>query len=151
MYISREERAKFKAQKLNEASNTNIDDDIVVEVDGEEIVDTSKSNEEEIIEAPKTSTDMAITDILSTLIKDELEAIEGYNSAITTLRSIINDLGFDTIDDEAINSSIKVLEDISGEEYTHIGQLQEVQKLFNAQADLIANGEEEAKEQLNID
>ena len=90
---------------------------------------------------------MAITDMLSALIKDELEAIEGYNSVISTLRSMMEDPETETDNDNIINS-IKVLEDIAGEEYIHIGQLQEVQKLFNSQTDLIADGEEEAKEQL---
>ena len=148
MYISREERAKLKSKLLKESTKNN--DDIIVEVDGEEIIDTSEAAIEEspeITEAPKTPTDMAITDMLSALIKDELEAIEGYNSAIATLRSIIEDPE-DNADIDKINQSIKVLEDISGEEYIHIGQLQEVQKLFNSQTDLIAEGEEEAKEQL---
>lgn len=146
MYISKEERAKLKANVIKEA----VEDDIVVEVDGEEIIDTSELTTEEKIEsteAPKTPTDMAITDMLSMLIKDELEAIEGYNSAISTLRSIIEDPESGANIDN-INQSIKVLEDIAGEEYIHIGQLQEVQKLFSSQVDLIAEGEEEAKEQL---
>ena len=150
MYISKEERAKLKAKLLKEAVEETAKDDIVVEVDGEEIVDTSEVTTEEKIEsteAPKTPADMAITDMLSTLIKDELEAIEGYNSVISTLRSMMEDPEAE-IDNDNITSSIKVLEDIAGEEYIHIGQLQEVQKLFNSQTDLIAEGEEEAKEQL---
>ena len=147
MYISKEERAKLKAQKINEATETN---DIVVEVDGEEIVDTSEVTTEEKLEsteAPKTPADMAITDMLSALLKDELEAIEGYNSTIASLRSVIEDPEANA-DGNKIDQLIKVLEDIAGEEYIHIGQLQEAQKLFNSQADLIAEGEEEAKEQL---
>ena len=42
MYISKEERAKLKAKMLKEAVEETAKDDIVVEVDGEEIVDTSE-------------------------------------------------------------------------------------------------------------
>ena len=120
MYISKEERAKLKAQKINEATETN---DIVVEVDGEEIVDTSEVTTEEKLEsteAPKTPADMAITDMLSALLKDELEAIEGYNSTIASLRSVIEDPEANA-DENKIDQLIKVLEDIAGEEYIHIG------------------------------
>ena len=74
-------------------------------------------------------------------LKDELEAIDGYNSAVSTLQSLENPDKYEGI--------IKILSDISGEENIHIGQLQEALKTVNEQAELIATGEEEAKEQLS--
>lgn len=149
MYISRAEREEFRKKKLKEA----LEDDIKVKVDDEVVVDTTEETTEEKIkatEAPKTNVDMAITDMLSALIKDELEAIEGYNSAIQTIKSIIDEESeIDNIIKENLLKTIKVLEDIAGEEYMHIGQAQEVQKLFSTQVDLIAEGEKEAQEQLS--
>ena len=149
MYISRAEREEFRRKNLKEA----LEDDIKVEVDDEVVIDTAEETTEEKIEAteaPKTNIDMAITDMLSALIKDELEAIEGYNSAIQTIKSIIDENPeVDDVAKENLLKTIKVLEDISGEEYMHIGQAQEVQKLFSTQVDLIAEGEKEAQEQLS--
>ena len=75
---------------------------------------------------------------LSALIKDEWEAIEGYKNTIVNLQSIG---GFDEI--------VSVLEEIAGEEYVHVGQLQKLSELFSPQADKIADGQEEAERQLS--
>lgn len=136
---------KIKSEPLKEDVE---EDDVKVEVDGEVVVDTSEQTTEEKIDetsAPDTSLDMSISNAISYLIKSELEAIDGYNGSIETIRSY---LGESNIDKLKILGTIKVLEDISGEEHLHIGQLQEVQKQFNSQVELISTGEEEAKEQL---
>lgn len=74
---------------------------------------------------------------LSALIKDEWEAIEGYKSTIINLQSIG---GYDEI--------VSVLEEIAGEEYVHVGQLQRLSEIVAPQANKIADGEEEAEKQL---
>ena len=68
---------------------------------------------------------------------DEYEAIEGYTSAIATARA------------EGYEDVAKVLEDISAEESVHVGQLQEVMKLFDPGAVNVDDGAAEAAEQLN--
>lgn len=136
---------KIKSESLKEDVE---EDDVKVEVDGEVVVDTSEQTTEEKIDetsAPDTSLDMAISNAISYLIKSELEAIDGYNGSIETIRSYLSESNVDKL---KILGTIKVLEDISGEEHLHIGQLQEVQKQFNSQVELISTGEEEAKEQL---
>ena len=77
------------------------------------------------------------------LITDEQEAITGYNNFLSTLsiEAIIP-----TEDAEKIK---KVIADIIKEENTHIGQLMEIQKLFNPYGEEIEKGVEEGQEQLS--
>lgn len=153
--------SKLRASKLLEAEDQpietteveNVEDDIKVEVDGETVVDTSEDepltdgDEEEA--PPATPAAIGISDMMNALIKDELEAIDGYNSAIATLRSEIDtDTEITEADKAKMYKAISVLADISAEEHLHIGQLQEAQKLFNTQVNLIAKGEAEAQEQM---
>ena len=156
--------SKLRASKLLEAddqpaeevSAIDTEDNIKVEVDGETVVDTANEETTEVTEAgtineepPVTAVDIGITDMLNALIKDELEAIDGYNSAISTFRSEIdNNTEISDADKAKVYKAIAVLADISAEEHLHIGQLQEAQKLFNSQVNLIAQGEAEAQEQL---
>ena len=85
---------------------------------------------------------MGASQIMNSLIQDELQAIDGYNSAIQTFRNMEGE------DKDKLERCIKVLSDIAGEENIHVGQLQEAQKLFNEQATLAQDGAEEAKEQI---
>ena len=59
------------------------------------------------------------SDMIGKLIIDEYEAIEGYNNAI--LQAKLEDLP----------DMVAVLKDIQEEENVHVGQLQELLKLFN--------------------
>lgn len=107
----------------------------------ESLCQLNESAEIEIPAIPESGDAIGISSMLNSLIKDELEAIDGYNGAVSTLQSLENPSKYDGI--------IKILSDISGEENIHIGQLQEALKTVNEQAELIATGEEEAKEQLS--
>lgn len=86
-------------------------------------------------EPPEEDKNNAISQMLSDLIKDEWEAIDGYNSTITTLRELG---GHDDI--------IKVLEDIATEEMVHVGELEHCLELIKPQAQQIEDGKEEAAE-----
>ena len=74
--------------------------------------------------------------VISDLIKDEYEAIDGYNSAIATAEAE----GFDDI--------VKVLTEIQAEENIHIGQLQAVMNTLDPNAHLVDDGQQEGIEQL---
>ena len=54
--------------------------------------------------------------MLLNLIKDEWEAIDGYNTAIATLR----------VEDAGYNEILPILKDIVNEEMIHVGQLESV-------------------------
>ncbi len=86
-------------------------------------------------EPPEEDKNNAISQMLSDLIKDEWEAIDGYNSTITTLRELG---GHDDI--------IKVLEDVATEEMVHVGELEHCLELIKPQAQQIEDGKEEAAE-----
>ena len=95
--------------------------------------------------APISGEDNGVASMINSLISDELEAIDGYNGAIQTLKSI------DSMDEEKVNAIIDILTDIAGEENIHVGQLQKAQELVNPQTMLAKEGEKEAEEVINGD
>lgn len=74
---------------------------------------------------------------LNYLIKDELEAVEGYNSVLATWK-----------DADKFPEIIAVLKDIVDEEMLHIGQLQRALELVSPNAKNIQAGAKEAEEQI---
>lgn len=92
----------------------------------------------EMPETPKEEEDTGVSSMLNTLITEELSAVDSYNGAIQTLKSLNKDY----------KEIIDVLTNIAGEENIHIGQLQRVSQLVNPQAELSDNGVEEAEETL---
>ena len=85
----------------------------------------------------ETGTAVGMAAVVSDLIKDEYEAIDGYNSAIATAEA------------EGFGDAVKVLTEIQAEENIHIGQLQEVMKMFDPNAEKVEEGQAEGAEQLN--
>ena len=73
---------------------------------------------------------------ISDLIKDEYEAIDGYNSAIATAEA------------EGFEDMVKVLTEIQAEENLHIGQLQTLMNTIDPNAHLVDDGQQEGIEQL---
>lgn len=92
---------------------------------------------------PSEGSDTGVAAELIALINDEWEAIQGYNNAIATLRTVINNNPF-------YADAIRVLEEISAEENTHVGQLQEVLKQISPNAAEIQKGTQEARTQLGF-
>ena len=96
--------------------------------------------EEEPHEAPEVVTtpeENGIQNMVQFLIKDEWDAIEGYNNTIQTLKDIG---GYDDL--------CGVLQEISNEELIHVGQLQKALEFVNPVTAKIKEGEEEATEQM---
>ena len=107
-------------------------------VNGEEVpVDAEKQPIEEIQEK------ISIEQVLSDLIKDEFEAIDGYSSSLATLKILEND-GSD------YSGIIANLEDIKNEELVHVGQLQKCLAEVNPKAEAIDDGKEEASETIAV-
>lgn len=84
-----------------------------------------------------TPEENGIQNMLQFLIKDEWDAIEGYNNTIQTLKDMG---GYDDL--------CRVLQEISDEELVHVGQLQKSLESINPAASKIKEGEDEASEQL---
>lgn len=123
--------------------------DEVLQEDLEHLLTKTTEQEEEVVEAPaekstleveppKGPEDNFVAEQLGILIKDEYDAIEGYNRFLQDLEA--NDLGDD--------SDKKVICDILAEENVHIGQLQELLKKVAPTAENIEVGAEEAKAQI---
>ena len=102
----------------------------------DQIVDEAplKGTEAEPLEAGQAA---GFASMINSLIIDEYEAIEGYNSAMVMAQG------------ENRDDIISVLADIQKEEHTHIGQLQELLKLFDPNADSSEAGQKEAETQLS--
>ena len=71
-----------------------------------------------------------LTTMLSALIKGEWDAIDQYNSVLSTLESLDNDLATET------------LKEIVSEEYIHVGQLEKLAQDSNPDAENITTGYE---------
>ena len=127
--------------EVDEAVNTGNYSGLDFDVDDSvfEVVKTSNESEEAQKELPKTDADFGISNMLNALIRDEWEAIEGYNSTIVTL----NDIGFKNA--EQIKG---ILSDIVKEENIHVGQLQKALELVSPNAVAIETGAREATEQI---
>ena len=96
--------------------------------------------EEESHEAPEVVTtpeENGVQNMVQFLIKDEWDAIEGYNNTIQTLKDMG---GYDDL--------CGVLQEISNEELVHVGQLQKALEFVNPVTAKIKEGEEEATEQM---
>lgn len=118
---------------------TGMDDD-AFEFGGVVLDDNVK---EDNLEVPSDETlKRGILSIIMDLITDEQEAIKGYNDFLSTLSFE------DQIDSEKIKAATKVVEDIVKEENTHIGQLMQVQALFNPDNNAIKDGADEGREQI---
>lgn len=113
----------------------------IVDVEVPEIVldpSTIEVTEDDIVPSgPVTFEDSGITDLLLSLITDENEAIQGYNSFIAT----INGMGHDDF--------IPVINDIVNEEMNHIGMLQKLLQKVSPNASSIDQGKEEAEDLLD--
>ena len=106
---------------------------------GEKIIGEIKrknSIKEEL--APEQEKEYGLTTLINALIKDELEAIDGYNSAIVTLEA------------ENKGEFTDVIRDIISEENTHIGQLQAILKELNPSTTAdIDEGQQEGQKQID--
>lgn len=79
---------------------------------------------------------VGMASVISDLIKDEYEAIDGYNSAIATAEA------------EGFEDLVNVLTEIQAEENLHIGQLQAIMNTLDPNAHLVDDGQQEGIEQL---
>lgn len=102
----------------------------------DKFIKAEESLKEEL--SPEQEKEYGLTTLINALIKDELEAIDGYNSAIVTLEA------------ENKGEFTDVIRDIIGEENTHIGQLQAILKELNPSTTAdIDEGQKEGQEQID--
>lgn len=87
-----------------------------------------------------TTEELNYSNIFSSLIKSEWDAIEQYNSIL----ALLNDDKTTTDVEDAKN----IISDIVKEEYIHVGQLEKLSQVYNSTANNISDGHEEATEQI---
>lgn len=92
---------------------------------------------EMVPETPTVGPELGIAGVINSLIIDEFEAIDGYNSAIATA------------EEEGMTDIVNVLKDIANEENLHVGQLQTCLAKVSPNAQSIDNGQIEAQQQLD--
>ena len=87
-----------------------------------------------------TTEKLNYSNIFSSLIKGEWDAIEQYNSIL----ALLNDDKTTTDVEDAKN----IISDIVKEEYIHVGQLEKLSQVYNSTVNNISDGHEEATEQI---
>ena len=126
-------------------SDFDSDDDVSgIDVDGIVSALTGEVTEREfgepdddVLNAPDEGPSYGMAETINSLIRDEWEAIDGYNSAIVMARNF---------GEEDVAES---LTHIQNEENKHVGELQELLKRFTPSADKIEDGTKEAKSELD--
>ena len=116
---------RIEAAELEQELKEDYTDETTIE-DGGEIIPNSV----------EPGPDAGLATQLNELIRDEWEAIQGYNDAI-----VMAEL-------EGFHDVAKVFKDIVNEENVHVGQLEQCMKLVSPNADSIVHGEIEAEGQL---
>lgn len=141
----------YKGESLEEKTEECLTEDVEIEIETKdkpkvEVEDSDEHSIENVPDMPQTDCKMTIATLLNPLIKDELEAIDGYNSTVVTIRSMMEDETTDkSIDYEGI---IAVISEITNEENLHIGQLEKLLETVSPNAKSIDDGKDEATEQL---
>lgn len=103
-----------------------------------EVLDNIEEPEEEFSkQGPNVGPDTGIAALLIDAINDEWTTIDKYNSIITMMS------------EENKVDMIPVIQDITAEENTHVGQLQTLLQSISPNVENIVDGETEAKEQMN--
>lgn len=132
-----------------EDSDGDVDSVIVPSDEIEASIESEKKEEKEeeevIPDGPETYQDFDIASSLNALIRDEWEAIEGYNNASNLLKTMRD---YDTELKIDVDGIIKILADIANEENLHVGQLQKALEMVSPNAESIKDGAEEAEEQI---
>ena len=124
-----------KSQEILPSTNEGLEDlfkEDIINVD-----DEFDMSADEVSPAPEIGVESGMSATINALIRDEWEAIDGYNSAIVTAK----DAGLDDI--------VQVLTHIQNEENKHVGELQECLKLLTPSAEHIEVGAEEAEKELS--
>ena len=125
-------------------------EDEVIEIEDEEpevvedeVTVEAPSEEDEVIEdgCDDSEVSEAASGIMD-LIRDEWEAIKGYEDKIREIKDSCED-------DEALVKVNKVLEDIENEELVHVGELQKLLQELGEDVHKIADGDEEASKLFN--
>ena len=143
--------SKEEVEPLEEKTEECLTEDVEIEIETKdepkvEVEDSDEHSIKNVPEMPTTDCKMVVANILNPLIKDELEAIDGYNSAVATFRGMLEDETTDkSIDYKGI---IAVISEITNEENLHIGQLEKLLETVSPNAKSIDDGKEEAAGQL---
>lgn len=99
------------------------------------IIESSELNPGKVV----SSKDAAFINKITALIRDEWEAIDGYQNTIQAMK-----------DAKMSQKAIEVLQSIMAEEHAHVGELHKILTILNPDFEhQIEHGETEAEEILN--
>lgn len=112
--------------------------DLASEEDKKQLMDlvNSFSGKSNILPGPTTPQENGVASLLLNAINDEIATIDKYNVILANIQTY--------------PEFILVIQDILNEENNHIGMLQELLKKVSPNAENISDGEDEAKELLNM-
>ena len=145
---------KFTLSESLFDDNFNVTDamgEIATEGDFDSYIDDDFTNSESIDskvdspipEGPQPGPNTGVADMLIAAINDEWEAIQTYNSIISTLT-------YESANNYEFSNMIPVIQDIVNEENKHVGQLQELLKVISPNTESIRDGEIEARGQFDF-
>lgn len=95
-----------------------------------------KEDVNNLLSSPEIGPEFGMATIINSLIKDEWEAVDAYNSAIVNAQT------------EGFYDIAKTLTDIQNEENVHIGQLQKCMEILTPSVKKIEDGEKEVENQV---
>lgn len=124
---------RMKREEENESLSLEEDIEIpAVEMTPVEVDEIEPAN-------PEPGVETGLAGVVMSLIKDEYDAIEGYNGAVATAK----DNGYDDL--------VTIFESIASEELVHVGELQKALEIVSPNAAKIKEGEVEAEEHIGDD
>lgn len=131
------DRAAAEAQSSNTNQNeefTNMNDIFKALNEADDCINKDTTLTEDLSQEEIHTS--GISAYITDAINGEYDTINDYNEMLLALK------------DDSQDSAISVIEDIIKEEYTHIGQLQELLKMYASPSSEIKSGEVEAQKQI---
>ena len=139
-------------QKVRAASQSEAESLIKERNKGNVVIQTAKEIrgitedvDKDVHPSPESGAATGIAGMLIYAINDEWETINRYNSMLSTIRDMLEDI--DNIEDITagdLQDTVEIIEDINNEENNHVGMLQSALALYSENVEAIKDGEKEA-------
>ena len=139
-------------QKVRAASQTEAESLIKERNKGNVVIQTAKEIrgitedvDKDVRPSPESGAATGIAGMLIDAINDEWETINRYNSMISTIRGMLEDIdNIEGITAGDLQDTAEIIEDINNEENNHVGMLQSALALYSENVETIKDGEKEA-------
>ena len=139
-------------QKVRAATQTEAESLIKERNKGNVVIQTAKEIrgitedvDGDVRPSPESGAATGIAGMLIDAINDEWETINRYNSMISTIRGMLEDIdNIEGITAGDLQDTVEIIENINNEENNHVGMLQSALALYSENVETIKDGEKEA-------